>query len=137
MTKHLTDVVSNNEHNVKPWFDGRVAFAPDVPRLDSMGFPLIGGRVDSIGHERVAAIVYGRRKHLINVFAWPAHRSGRAGSDEVQTDTALGYNVARWVRGDLQYAAVSDLVMVELRQFVGAYRQVRPAARPDTGRPRN
>jgi anti-sigma factor (TIGR02949 family) len=127
MTKHLTDVVSNNEHNVKPWFDGKVAFAPDVPRLDSVGFPLVGGRVDSIGHERVAALVYGRRKHLINVLAWPAKHSGRAGSDEIQTGSELGYNVVRWVRGDLQYAAVSDLAMVELRQFVGAFRAVRPA----------
>ena len=127
MTRHLADVVSNNEHNVKPWFDGRVTFAPDVPRLDSLGFPLLGGRVDSIGHERVAAIVYGRRKHVINLFTWPARRRVRAGGEDL-TATELGYNVVRWVRGDMQYAAVSDLAMAELRQFVTAYRQDRPAA---------
>lgn len=127
LTKHLTEVASNNEHNVKPWFDGRVAFAPDVPRLDSMGFPLLGGRVDSIGHERVAALVYGRRKHVINLFTWPTSRRIRASGEDL-ADTELGYNVVRWVRGDMQYAAVSDLAMAELRQFVAAYRQDRPAA---------
>jgi anti-sigma factor RsiW len=126
MTKHLTDVASSNEHHVKPWFDGRVAFAPDVPRLDSLGFPLVGGRVDSVGREPVAALVYGRRKHLINVFTWPLRRGARAGG-EVLTASELGYNVVRWVRGDMQYAAVSDLAMVELQQFVSAYRQVRTA----------
>jgi anti-sigma factor RsiW len=127
MAKHLTDIVSNDEHNVKPWFDGRVTFAPDVPRLDSMGFPLLGGRVDSIGHERVAAIVYGRRKHVINLFTWPAGRRTRNGAEDL-TATELGYNVVRWVRGDMQYAAVSDLAMAEMRQFVAAYRQDRAAA---------
>jgi anti-sigma factor RsiW len=103
-----------------------VTFAPDVPRLDSIGFPLLGGRVDSIGHERVAAIVYGRRKHVINLFTWPAGRRTRNGGEDLAA-TELGYNVVRWVRGDMQYAAVSDLAMAEMRQFIAAYRQDRAA----------
>jgi anti-sigma factor RsiW len=122
MTNHLTDIVSTDEHNVKPWFDGRVAFAPDVPRLDSTGFPLVGGRVDTIGREPVAALVYGRRKHVINVFTWPTLGGSRAGT-EILSATEHGYNVLRWVRGDMQFAAVSDLAAVELRQFVEAFRQ--------------
>jgi anti-sigma factor RsiW len=122
MTNHLTDIVSTDEHNVKPWFDGKVAFAPDVPRLDSTGFPLIGGRVDTIGYEPVAALVYGRRKHVINVFTWPVRGGPQAGG-EILSATEHGYNVLRWVRGDMQFAAVSDLATVELRQFVEAFRQ--------------
>jgi anti-sigma factor RsiW len=122
MTDHLTAIVSTDEHSVKPWFDGKVAFEPDVPRLDSVGFPLIGGRVDTIGHDPVAALVYGRRKHVINLFTWPANGGTR-------TDGALlsgnehGYNVLRWTRGDMRFAAVSDLAAADLRQFVVAYRQ--------------
>jgi anti-sigma factor RsiW len=135
MTSPLTDIVSTDEHNVKPWFDGKVAFAPDVPRLDSAGFPLIGGRVDTVGREPAAALVYGRRKHLINLFTWPASRGART-SDEILSATEHGYNVLRWVRGDMQFAAVSDLAMIDLRQFVEAFRQSRPASGADAEHPR-
>lgn len=120
MTHHLTEVTSTDEHNVKPWFDGKVPFAPEVPRLDSIGFPLIGGRVDTITHAPAAALVYGRRKHLINVYTWPASRGAGAG-DTITGITERGYNLLRWSRGDMAYAAVSDLEMVELREFVAAY----------------
>ena len=120
MASHLTDITSTDEHNVKPWFDGKVPFAPEVPRLDSAGYPLIGGRVDTVDHTPVAALVYGRRKHLINLFTWPT-RAGAGGGDTVSGATERGYNVVRWSRGDMLYAAVSDLAMTDLREFVVAY----------------
>ncbi|MES1259244.1 MAG: anti-sigma factor, partial [Gemmatimonadota bacterium] len=122
MANHLTDVASTDEHNVKPWFDGKVPFAPDVPRLDSAGFRLIGGRVDSVGHEPAAALVYGRRQHVINVFVWPSRRAADSGS-AVSGGVERGYNVVRWIRNDLQYAAASDLAIGELRAFVEEFRR--------------
>jgi anti-sigma factor RsiW len=77
MPNHLTDVASNDQHNVKPWFNGRLDYSPSVPRFDDQGYPLIGGRVDYVGGRPVAVVVYGRRQHLINVFSWPS-----AGADE-------------------------------------------------------
>lgn len=135
MTNHLTDIVSTDEHSVKPWFDGRVPFAPDVARLEDVGFPLAGGRVDTVGHEPTAALVYRRRKHVINVFTWPAHPGARA-SDEILSDTEHGYHVLRWTRGDMQFAAVSDLATIELREFVDAFRRSRSTARIEAEQPK-
>jgi anti-sigma factor RsiW len=129
MSNHLTDVTSTDEHNVKPWFDGRVPFAPDVPRLDSVGFPLVGGRVDRVGDAAAAALVYGRRKHVITVFA--SASDGRAPVDTAATAvTERGYHAVTWRNGDMQYAAVSDLAVAELGEFVAAFRAAtRPSPR--------
>jgi anti-sigma factor RsiW len=108
---HLTDVQTTNQHIVKPWFNGRIDFSPPVPELADQGFPLAGGRLDSIDGRTVAAIVYHRRLHTVNLFAWPAKNGG---------DRAFvkdGFAVTEWSRNGLRFAAVSDIPAAELRQF--------------------
>jgi anti-sigma factor RsiW len=108
---HLTDVQTTNQHIVKPWFNGRIDFSPPVPELADKGFPLIGGRLDSIDGKTVPAIVYKRRLHTVNVFVWPAKDSA---------ERALvkdGFAIREWSHNGLRFAAVSDIPAAELEQF--------------------
>jgi anti-sigma factor RsiW len=120
MPEHLTDVRSNDQHNVKPWFNGRLDFSPTVPRLDEQGFPLLGGRVDYVHGRSVAAVVYGRRQHVINVFSWPASDEQVAAAEPRARN---GYNLEHWRDGAVDYWAVSDLNAAELRTFVELLRR--------------
>jgi anti-sigma factor RsiW len=116
---HLTDVVSTDQHNVKPWFNGRVDLSPEVPDLSTDGFALVGGRADYVDGRAVAVVVYARRRHLINVYQWPA----TDGSDERPSlTTHNGYQLVRWRSSALELWAVSDLNETELREFVAAFR---------------
>jgi anti-sigma factor RsiW len=119
MPDHLTDVRSNDQHNVKPWFNGRLDFSPAVARLDAEGFPLLGGRVDYLGGRPVAVVVYGRRQHVINAFSWPTG-DGDAGTTAA---SSRGYHALRWREGGLEHWVVSDLNAAELEQFVGLLRR--------------
>jgi len=108
---HLTDVQTTNQHIVKPWFNGRIDFSPPVPELADQGFPLAGGRLDSVGGKTVAAIVYHRRLHTVNLFVWPAKdAAGRSFAKE-------GFAVREWSRNGLRFAAVSDIPAADLEQF--------------------
>lgn len=111
MGDHLIDIASSDQHTVKPWFDGRLDLAPAVVDLKAEGFPLVGGRLDYVDHQPVAAIVYRRGKHLINLFAWPlAGNEGSGGEPKaVRAMTIRGYNLLAWTQGDLAYWAVSDV----------------------------
>jgi anti-sigma factor RsiW len=112
---HLFDVQSTDQHTVKPWFDGKLDFAPPVTDFASQGFPLVGGRLDYLNNRDVAALVYQRQKHLINVFVWPVE-SRPAKLPEIQT--IQGYNLVYWWRDGMYFCAASDLNVAELSQFV-------------------
>ncbi|GLQ96011.1 anti-sigma factor family protein [Dyella mobilis] len=115
--EHLMDVVSTDQHTVKPWFDGKLDFAPRVKDLVSEGFPLIGGRLDALEGHSVAALIYKRRLHIINLYQWPAS-SGSAAEEATQWH---GYNVICWTADRVHYVAVSDVSESELHQFVLAF----------------
>src|SRR5579884_2490976 len=108
---HLTDVQTTNQHIVKPWFNGRIDFSPPVPELADQGFPLVGGRLDSIDGKTVPAIVYKRRLHTVNVFVWPAKESSE------RSLVKDGFAIREWTRNGLRFAAVSDIPAAELQQF--------------------
>jgi anti-sigma factor RsiW len=111
---HLFDVQSTDQHTVKPWFDGKLDFAPPVTDFANQGFPLVGGRLDYLDDRDVAALVYQRQKHLINVFIWPME-SKPTKLPEIQA--IQGYNLIFWWRDGMYFCAASDLSVAELRQL--------------------
>ncbi|MBS0432422.1 MAG: anti-sigma factor [Proteobacteria bacterium] len=121
LATHLIDVQSTDQHTVKPWFDGRLDFSPQVKDLGAQGFELIGGRLDVLGEERVAALVYKRHLHMINLFQWPAQG---AASTESREQTRNGYHVIGWREGGMQFLAVSDTG--DLNAFVEDFRAAVP-----------
>jgi anti-sigma factor RsiW len=114
---HLEDVVSTDQHTVKPWFDGRIDFAPPVKDLAAQQFPLLGGRLDYLGQRPIAALVYGSDKHVIDLYVWPGH------GDPSPAAAALnGYNTVHWSANGMEFWAVSDLETGKLGEFVRDWR---------------
>jgi len=113
LATHLVDVVSSDQHTVKPWFDGKIDFAPEVSDLSADGFSLVGGRLDYLDGKTVVALVYRRNKHPINVFIVPATTN----RDTLSVVTRRGYNVLSWTHHEMNYWVVSDLNEPELRRF--------------------
>ncbi|GAC1338770.1 MAG: anti-sigma factor [Acetobacteraceae bacterium] len=110
---HLMDMASGDQHTVKPWFDGRLDFAPPVKDLRAEGFGLAGGRLDYVAGRPVAVLIYYRRQHVIDLFVWP--EGGRAGP---VAGGQKGYNILRWTRDGMTFWAASDLNAQELADFV-------------------
>ncbi|CAN5347584.1 anti-sigma factor [soil metagenome] len=111
---HLTDVATSDRHVVKPWFNGRIDFAPPVVELAGNGFPLIGGRLDYVDGRVVPAIVYRRRLHSINLFVRPAGTLSLGTRLVTQRE---GYSLVRWTQGGLEFWAISDIDATELETF--------------------
>ena len=116
MADHLTDVQTSDQHTVKPWFNGKIDFSPPVTDLSKDGFPLVGGRVDYIGGRAVAALVFRRHGHVINLFIWPAVSSMQA------ANVLDGYNMALWSDGGLAFWAISDVALGDLAEFEKLFR---------------
>jgi anti-sigma factor (TIGR02949 family) len=117
---HLTDVASTDQHTVKPWFDGKLDFVPPVHDFVDEGFPLLGGRLDVLGERNVAALVYGRRKHFVNVFVWPTK----------EPDTPIhppgsrqGYHWVHWRHQGMEFCAVSDTSEQDLHDLAELFVQ--------------
>src|SRR5207302_6172643 len=114
MADHLTDVASSDKHTVKPWFEGKLDFSPAVVDLADHGFPLVGGRLDYLAGYPVAALVYGRQRHFVNVFVRPD--SGADGRE--RSLSRHGFQVIRWSQAGMSYWAVSDLNPADLGELV-------------------
>jgi len=117
MVNHLTDVPSSDQHTVKPWFDGKLDFAPPVKELRDSGFPLVGGRLDYIAGRPVAALIYARQKHFINLFIWPS----APGVSDPSASARNGYHLVHWTNRGMTFWAVSDLNEKELMDFAGLW----------------
>jgi anti-sigma factor RsiW len=115
---HLNDVVSTDRHTVKPWFQGKLDFAPNVMDLADSGYPLAGGRLDYLNGRPVAAITYRHRLHVINLFEWPA---ASAGDRAPEATLRKGYAIVRWSRGNLEYWAITDGAASDLLEFARLY----------------
>ncbi len=115
MASHLTDVASTDQHTVKPWFDGKLDFAPPVKDLRDSGFPLAGGRLDYLAARPVAALIYGRQKHFINLFVWPENPP--ANGEPLRSAESHGYHFVHWSEQGMTFWAVSDLNAKELADF--------------------
>jgi anti-sigma factor RsiW len=116
---HLVDVPSSDRHTVKPWFQGKLDFSPPVPDLSEMNWPLIGGRLDYVDGRPVAALIYRRRMHNINVFVWPNHSSA---DSTIKEEDAQGYQILHWNGAEMTYWVVSDLNREELLDLARALR---------------
>jgi anti-sigma factor RsiW len=110
---HLIDVATSDQHVVKPWFGGKIDFSPPVVDLAAQGFPIVGGRLDYIDGRTVAAIIYRRGRHVINLFVWPDSKP--LGPDEAKL--ADGYTLLHWTRAGMTFWAVSDVNETDLQAF--------------------
>jgi anti-sigma factor (TIGR02949 family) len=117
MANHLLDVQSTDQHTVKPWFLGKLDFSPPVIDLAAIGFPLVGGRLDYLGGRPVAALVYERRQHAINVFVSPDDGAAAA---RTSVRSIRGFHIHHWVRHGMAFWVVSDADAAELAQFCQA-----------------
>jgi len=116
---HLYDVQSTDQHTVKPWFAGKLSFSPPVKDLAEQGFPLLGGRLDYLGRQQVAALIYRHSQHIINLFVWPAPDQP---SPVAAGPVEQGYNTLHWSQAGMDFWAVSDVNQADLQSFADHFR---------------
>jgi anti-sigma factor RsiW len=131
LADHLSDVVSTSHHTVKPWFAGKIDFSPPVPDLTSLGFELVGGRLEYLDHQQVAAVVYRKHGHIINVLA---SLPGRDSASIAHTTHVQGYSVRSWRQSGLNLVAVSDIDPSELANLEQGF-ETPPAPSPEPAAP--
>ena len=115
---HLYDVISTDRHTVKPWFDGKIDFAPPVVDLAQQGYPLVGGRLDYLNGRSVAVMVYRYKLHPINLYVWPGNDAGAT----PHIYERQGYHLAHWSAAGMNYWAVTDAGDAELDGFITGLR---------------
>jgi anti-sigma factor RsiW len=113
MANHITDVASSNSHTVKPWFGGKLDYSPPTKDFTEQGFRLVGGRLDYLENRPVAALVYQRSQHFINLFVWPPNETRARPEEQL---TRQGYNIIHWTKSGMTYWLVSELNLTELNQ---------------------
>ncbi len=120
LADHLADVASSDQHTVKPWFTGKLDFAPPVHDFAEQGYPLVGGRLDYVEQRTVAALAYRHKRHVLNLFIWPTRRGQEEGAQrDIQRLSKQGYQLAHWSRAGLQYWLISDMSAGDLMEFEG------------------
>jgi anti-sigma factor RsiW len=119
---HLSDVISTDKHTVKPWFNGRLDYAPPVIDLAAQGYPLIGGRLDVLQGRSVAVLVYRYKLHPINLYVWPGKPADTLADAPPQIRAQQGYHLAHWSAAGVNYWAITDAGVAELGGFVSALR---------------
>jgi anti-sigma factor RsiW len=125
LANHLIDVGSTDQHTVKPWFAGKLNFSPPVYDFSVQGFKLIGGRLDYLGNQEIAAVVFQHRQHYINLFVWPKNPSTNFPDTSLQKE---GFNLYGWEANGLTLWAVTDAAPETLKAFVDLQRQKQPGA---------
>jgi anti-sigma factor (TIGR02949 family) len=120
MGDRVADVVSSDQHTVKPWFNGKLDFSPTVNDFAAQGFPLLGGRVDYVHQRPVATLVYRHHKHLVNLYLWPDSARGKA---DTTVNSKQGYHLIHWTANGTAHWAISDLDVDELRALVRLIQQ--------------
>ena len=113
MVDHLSDVASTDQHTVKPWFSGKLDYAPPVRDFANRGFALMGGRIDYVEHRAVAVLVYQHKGHVINAFVWPATPA----DSSLRQHTRRGFNMIEWSAEGMRYWVVSDISLDDLKEF--------------------
>ena len=117
MTSHVIDVASSDRHTVRPWFTGRIDYAPPVVDFAEQGFALAGGRLDELGGRTVAVLVYRHGPHTIDLYVWPAERGTRGATGADDASVRRGYTLLQWEAASMRWAAVSDADATELRRL--------------------
>jgi anti-sigma factor RsiW len=124
----LVDVVSTDRHTVKPWFQGRIPFAFDLPELQNSEFSLLGGRMAYLDQTPGAHLIYDLRKHHISVFVFQERASRLPGNFSGGVDENsfapkdVSFNVETWSQGGLRYFVIGDASAADIHSLARLFK---------------